>query len=382
MTGWTAWGALALALPLGCGDKEPAEGGETEMVVVDDDGVADDATTVSDGGSSEDESTSDSGSACPPGGCLDTPGCAGENCACPAPPHVPCDDGAQDLLQAMGVGCPREPEVEIDSWGSPLAFGTMKRFGNSNVFRPQEGERFVVLGSGRVDEIAATGSTAGCSSDLGSFDPGVNLPAPIVPTDVGMETCEEDAALVGTGDCSNTIQEQFEDSFSSFTPGAHDYTELRFDITVPAGASSFSYDFAFFTYEYPGFYGSQYNDMYIGWLESSQWTGNISFDENGRPISVNASFMDFLDSDTSNQLDGMDHPTCATGAGCTASELHDTCMMGHGGTRWLTTTAGVTEGEDITIVFAVMDLGDSVLDSYVFLDNFVWGCEDGPPITD
>ena len=56
-----------------------------------------------------------------------------------------------------------------------------------------------------------------------------------------------------------------------------------------------------------------------------------------------------------------------------------TCMDGHGATRWLTTQATVVPGEDITVVFAIFDMGDSVLDSYVFLDNFLWGCEGGNP---
>ena len=143
----------------------------------------------------------------------------------------------------------------------------------------------------------------------------------------------------------------------------------------PQGVSSFSYDFAFFSYEYPGYYGSEYNDMYIGWLESEGWTGNISFDDMGNPISLNAGFMDFLDADALN------HPTCPTGSNCSAPELAGTCMEGHGGTRWLSTQASVVEGEDITVVFAVMDLGDSILDSYAFLDNFQWGCEGGMPPT-
>lgn len=32
-------------------------------------------------------------------------------------------------------------------------------------------------------------------------------------------------------------------------------------------------------------------------------------------------------------------------------------------------------GETVTIVFAIFDLHDSNLDSYVFVDNFGWGCD-------
>ena len=56
-------------------------------------------------------------------------------------------------------------------------------------------------------------------------------------------------------------------------------------------------------------------------------------------------------------------------------ELDNTCMKYHAGTKWLQSVAPVTPGEQITLVLAVFDLSDSILDSYVFLDNFGWGCE-------
>jgi hypothetical protein len=52
-------------------------------------------------------------------------------------------------------------------------------------------------------------------------------------------------------------------------------------------------------------------------------------------------------------------------------------MAGHAGTDWLTSTAAVMPGEEITMVFAIMDLGDGDYDSFVLLDNFRWGCFDG-----
>jgi hypothetical protein len=126
---------------------------------------------------------------------------------------------------------------------------------------------------------------------------------------------------------------------------------------VPPDVYSFSYDFAFFSTEYPFYYGSMFNDMYVGWLESTDWTGNVSFDEQGNPISLNAGFLDFKD-DAGN-----------------IPEFDGTCMKYHAGTNWLQTTAGVRGNEDITVVFAIFDLSDSILDSYVFLDNWQWGCD-------
>ncbi|MEM6995257.1 MAG: choice-of-anchor L domain-containing protein, partial [Myxococcota bacterium] len=152
---------------------------------------------------------------------------------------------------------------------------------------------------------------------------------------------------------SNTIQGQF-----SQGGAANDYTEVRIQATVPPTSNSLSYDFAFFSTEYPFYFGSAFNDMYIGWLESESWTGNVSFDNQGNPISLNAGFLDFRD-------DG----------GTMAPELAGTCMKRHAGTRWLSSTAPVTPSEEITLVLAVFDLSDSILDSYVFIDNFGWGCD-------
>ena len=187
---------------------------------------------------------------------------------------------------------------------------------------------------------------------------GANLPAPLKPNAVGGD-CTQNPGLVGTGDCSGTIQGQFSQGGAAF-----DYTELRFVLQVPTDVTSFSYDFAFFSVEWPYYYGSQYNDMYVGWLESELWTGNISFDQNGNPISLNAGFLDFQDQ------------------GGNLPEFTGTCMRQHAGTNWLTSTVGVSPGEQITVVFAIFDLSDGILDSYAFLDNFQWGCEpSGKPQT-
>ena len=140
---------------------------------------------------------------------------------------------------------------------------------------------------------------------------------------------------------------------------------------------SVAYDFAFFSTEYPYYWGSPFNDMYVGWMESRNWTGNISFDKDGNPISLNAGFLDFRDvPNPGPETWGYDiDMECNTPGACVAEELHGTCMQYRAGTSWLTTKMGVEEGEELTMVFAVFDLSDSILDSYVFLDNFRWDCE-------
>jgi hypothetical protein len=285
----------------------------------------------------------------------------GQDCPteCEAGEHVPCDDGTSDVFAAMGLGCAGEVQITGTTQGVAASLGVRSGFGPTDTWAPREGSAYTVIGSGDVADLdietpAGDSNLAPthCNDQLvGSVDPGMTLPAPLQPTDVAGD-CTANPALVGTGDCSSTVAGQFNAGGSAF-----DYTELRLIAQVPAGSESFSYDFAFFSTEYPEYFGSQFNDMYVGWLESESWTGNVSFDEMGNPISLNAGFLDFRDD------------------AATLPEFGGTCMKQHAGTRWLSTTAPVTPGEQITLVMAVFDLADKQLDSYVFLDNFEWGCE-------
>jgi len=291
--------------------------------------------------------------------CEDT----GDDCVCTIPDHVPCDDGTDDPFNAMGLNCPGELAVDPSMMGDAAAIGIRSNFGANATFNPREGKSYAVIGSGRVSELGeqtpdndSNFSPTLCNDGLG-ITLGKDLPPPIKPNAVG--DCTQDPGLIGTGDCSGTIAGQFDQGGS-----ANDYTELRFVLDVPVDVTSFSYDFAFFSTEWPYYYGKQFNDMYIGWIESEQWTGNISFDQMGNPISLNAGFLDFQD-DNAN-----------------LPEFTGTCMRQHAGTNWLTSTVGVTPGEQITVVFAIFDVSDGILDSYAFLDNFQWGCEpSGKPQT-
>lgn len=306
------------------------------------------------------ESSAGNGSSTTDDPCRDTD----PECVCSIPDHVPCDQGTNDPFLAMGLNCPGELQVQASTMGSPAAIGLRSQFGVNGTFNPREGVQYAVIGSGLVadlNNVTPQGdNNAGpthCNDSLG-INIGKNLPPPINPNAVGGD-CTQNPGLVGSGDCSGTIQGQFNQGMS-----AHDYTELRFVLQVPDDVTSFSYDFAFSSTEWPYYYGSQYNDMYIGWLESELWTGNISFDNQGNPISLNAGFLDFQD------------------GGGNLPEFAGTCMRQHAGTNWLTTTVGVTPGETITVVFAIFDLSDPILDSYAFLDNFQWGCEpSGKPQT-
>jgi hypothetical protein len=317
------------------------------------------------GGTTSDEDETPSPVVWDVGGVPDTP-----YVSCGVPTHVECDgEDEDDPYRTIGLNCPGGPQVDGVYNGDPLSLYI--HVGNLGThvpapYPPREGDAFLILSSGNASQMPIPNMYAS-TNVAGYVDDGADLPMPITPTSVDpMDTCTDDPGLVGTGDCSNTIQAQWEQG-----NGAYDYNELRFTVEVPFGTYGFSYDLAMFSTEYPVYYQSQFNDMYIAWLESELWTGNISFDEMGNPISLNAGFLDYKDAP--NPVD------CP--APCDAPELDGTAMMDHAGTKWLTTTAGVTPGEDIEVVFAVFDLSDPILDTVVLLDNWQWACEGGPPTT-
>ncbi len=285
---------------------------------------------------------------------------------CDPPSHSPCDNGTQDPFAAMGLGCDGEVSAQTSKTGATGSFGVRSKFGATATYNTREGSQYAVVGSGLVADLNLetpmgddnAGPTHCNDKVVGGVDPGAALPAPIDIAKVGGD-CVQSPGLVGTGDCSKSIVDQFTKGGSAF-----DYAELRVVLEVPPGVTALSYDLAFLSAEYPYYFGSTFNDMFIAWLESEKWTGNISFDDSAVAISLSSGFLTLKDDDN-------------------ASPVFDgTCMRQHAGTPWLTTTARVTPGETITLVFAVFDLADGIIDSYAFLDNFRWGCAaDGTPET-
>lgn len=287
---------------------------------------------------------------------------------CGAPNPVSCDNEDDDPWHAMGLNCDGGPQVDGSFTGDPeQLFVHEGNFGTSDAFPPREGDKFAILSSGIAEQMVTTvGGTISGTMGGGNLP---DLPPPMTRTEVspgGGDTCIDNPALVGTGDCSNTVEVQYSQGGT-----ANDLAFLSLSVEVPENTFGFTYDFAFFSVEYPVYYQSQFNDMYVAWLESEGWTGNISFDEFGSPISLNAGFLDYKDAP---------NPTDCP-APCVAPELAGTAAQGHAGTRWLTTNAPVTPGETIEVYFAIFDLSDTALDSAVLLDNWIWTCEGSPPVT-
>jgi len=165
---------------------------------------------------------------------------------------------------------------------------------------------------------------------------------------------------------------------------AFDSVNLKLKIRVPTNAKSFSYNFKFYSAEFPEFVCQSFNDFFVTLLTSSYQKcpapvmgdpcipvdKNIAFDALNNPVSVNNAFLEVC----------FPPPGAPAGA-CPGGtlELIGTGMGGWngnvkdgGGTAWLVNDAPVVPGEDMEIEFIVFDAGDHNVDSIVLLDNFRW----------
>ena len=81
----------------------------------------------------------------------------------------------------------------------------------------------------------------------------------------------------------------------TFTGQPHDAAGLTVTLRAPSNAHGFSFDFDFYTYEWPFYVCTTWNDFFVAILSpipSGQADGNVSFDSQGNPVSVNNAFFD------------------------------------------------------------------------------------------
>lgn len=186
-------------------------------------------------------------------------------------------------------------------------------------------------------------------------------------------------------------------------PLAQDVNELIITMKVPQNAKSFSYQFNFFSAEYPEFICTEFNDRFIAILKStaldptklpggaapncvsaqSPAECNISFDSMGEPVTINNGFFGVCRSYSGPNANGSNiTTTCAPGTegqlvntGYDKPDTNPKYGLVGGATGWLTTTAPVTPGETIDLRFIILDEGDAKYDSAVLIDNFKWEVE-------
>jgi hypothetical protein len=168
---------------------------------------------------------------------------------------------------------------------------------------------------------------------------------------------------------------------------AYDSVNLKAQIRVPTNAQSFSYQFKFYSAEYPEYLCQAFNDFFVT-LFKSTWVPtmpgdlplpadtNIAFDALKNPVSVNNGFFQVCFPPF-----GAPPGTCPSGT----LELIGNGMGGWGtdltdggGTEWLTNTAPAVPGEIIELQFMTWDAGDHNVDSLVLLDHFRWSITPAP----
>jgi hypothetical protein len=246
-------------------------------------------------------------------------------------------------------------------------YGVLPTFGTGGV-KAQEGAAFGVLSSG--------------TADINDTD---DNPPYFKGTKTGMQQSTDGAVPPGFPQTTTTgcVPSQ----------SVYDVIDFHTQIKVPANAKGVTFDFNFYSGEWPDYVCSSYNDSFIAFLTSSAFNsgkpGNISFDSKGNPVSVNIGF--FSVCSPAGAVTGCDGTAgtapCTAGAGaltgtgfddsgpwCSVGGLLGTPQTSSGGgsTGWLTSTAPVNAGETITLDFIIWDTGDPQYDSSVLLDYLTW----------
>jgi hypothetical protein len=267
---------------------------------------------------------------------------AAEICT-PLPTTMPLKWGIKSAKWVLPDGSPPPTGVPA-STNYPLGHGILSAFG-PNV-KVQAGQRMLGLSSGTARQPTDPGYM-----DVSGFDKGYTCGSP-----VGFP--KESPACPGVT-----------------TGQPHDGVALEMDIVAPTNATGFSFSFNFFTYEWPDWICSEFNDFFVALLmpfPMGQTDGNISFDSMGNPVSVNNAFLTVCGPPGNY---GGKNFTCPLG---------DTQLIGtgfgqdtafgqdHGSTYWLETKAPLKGHEDFTLRWGVYDSGDGILDTTCLIDNFQW----------
>jgi hypothetical protein len=225
-----------------------------------------------------------------------------------------------------------------------MSHGVLPTFGK--LLKPREGQSMVALSSGVARQGVNGDSPGGAQMCTKSGTPS------------GFPTPSKEA-------CPNT---SIDDSPIAFDPMA-----LEIEMRAPTNAKSIAFDFNFYTYEFPTFVCTQYNDFFVALLYSAHpstpQNKNISFDAKNNPVSVNNGFLEVCKPQTA----GKKQFACMLGT----DELLETGFETHAATGWLQTSASIQPGETFRIRFAIWDMGDEVLDSTVLIDNFRFDVNEG-----
>lgn len=309
------------------------------------------------------------------------------DCSGGSTPPASCDQGlpfdgpAADFAKAIGL-CQM---ADSTHWG--LVSATYTRGYNSTA-APADGQHGIMAGFGTTIKPRE-------GSNLGILSSGYALPCDDANPGT---TCSGSGtgdpyfkgfhAAMYNGNGSSPPGYPKSTSQCQVDPSVFDTIGVTLQIKVPGNAQGFSFDFDFWSGEWPEWVCTEYNDSFVAWLQSAAWSGtngngdlNISFDSLGNPVSVNNGFFGQCTPNTQTGCDGNVTQTASCTGGPTDLQgtgfynmgtYCSTQSTGGGATGWLTTKAPVKGGETITLQFIIWDTGDVNYDSSVLVDNLQW----------
>ncbi|MBL9024424.1 MAG: choice-of-anchor L domain-containing protein [Myxococcales bacterium] len=292
----------------------------------------------------------------------------------------PCDTGlpfdstdAMDGARAIELCKTATPEsdwgVVSAQWvranGSPVStssvqYGILPNFGPS--VAPRAGESVLALSSGtaRLPGQAGACTSHACASGAGTPPPG--FPQAVPGCDV-----------------SSTI---------------NDDIGLEVTLKAPSNATGYKFDFKFYSFEYAEYVCTLFNDQFIALVNPAPMgsqNGNISFDSNSNPVSVNIAFFDvcngcddFAAYCYTGTCPTAPNPCCPSGGAELMGNGFDNAFGSNfedaGGTSWLQTTAPIGPGESFSVRYTIWDVQDTAYDSTSVIDNFEWIANGGTVI--
>ena len=262
-----------------------------------------------------------------------------------------CDGGPNEAIPISGVGFNSPDQT---AWSLATRFGSFEEMPGEYLWVPTEGEQMLVLSSGQGGAPDAGGVVTFTSLNLDSNGNPDNkpLPAPMSPQPgsggAPFTGCDE------VNDCSDSLINQW----NAGGQGANDLIWAQFAAEVPGGTHGFSFDFAYFSEEFPEWVGTTFNDMFVVWSNSETYTGNLCFIDD-QPCTVTALWpTQFQPGDP---------------------ELANTGFTNDGATGWFQIKGSAEPNELLQLTIAVFDMGDTAFDTLVLLDRFAWDCEGCTP---
>ena len=225
--------------------------------------------------------------------------------------------------------------------------------------------------------VRANGQPAGPSTQLGilsSFGPNVNVQRGMrmLGLSSGRARSASDPNACGNNSCTGYGGGVAPAGFPQDSPqcmggdNINDDVGLELTLRAPTNAIGYSFNFTFYSFEYPEWVCTTFNDQFIALVDPPPMgsiNGNISFDSNSNPVSVNIAFFQVCSG-------------CALGTAELVGTGFDS-WDDAGATSWLKTSAPITGGEEFKIRWTIWDTGDTAWDSTALIDNFQWVASGG-----